>query len=60
MFDVNKLADEVDKEVTEAAVKDAKAKLVTKQKDIRHAKRILANLDREYHSLLLEISEEIG
>ena len=60
MFDIKKLAQDAEAEVAEEDIKQAKKKLVTKQRDIRHAKRIVANLEREYQSLLLEISEDVG
>jgi hypothetical protein len=46
--------------VAEENLKVAKKKLVTKNRDIRAAKRVVANLEREYQALLLEISEDVG
>ncbi len=58
LFDIKELETEVDKEMTEAHVKEAKAKLIGKRKEIRRAERIVRNLEREYALLLLEITDD--
>ena len=58
LFDVNALEADVDKEMLEAHVKDAKARLISKRKEIRSAERIVRNLEREYQLLLLEITDD--
>ncbi len=58
LFDIKKLEDDVDAEMLEAHVKDAKRKLIAKRKDIGAAESIVRNLRREYDVLLLEISDD--
>lgn len=57
LFDVNELEKEVDKEMADEAMKEAKAKLITKRREIGRAERIVRNLNREYDVLLLDITE---
>ena len=57
LFDINKLEAEVDKEMIERMIDEAKAKLIAKRQDIKRAERIVRNLQREYDVLVLEISE---
>jgi hypothetical protein len=58
LFDVKALETEVDEEMLEAHIKEAKAKLITKRKEIKRAEQIVRNLRREYDVLLLEISDD--
>lgn len=57
LFDIKKLEEDVDAEMTEAHVKEAKAKLIGKRKEIRKAEQIVRNHEREYQLLLLEITD---
>lgn len=59
-FDVKELEAEIDQEVTDAAVKAAKKKLIGKRTEVQQAKQVLRNLEREYNLLLLEVTDEIG
>ena len=58
LFDIKELEADVDKEMLDEHVKDAKQKLITKRKEIRNAERIVRNLEREYQLLLLEITDD--
>jgi len=57
LFDIKKLEEDVDKEMLDAHVKEAKTKLIGKRKDIRKAEQVVRNLEREYALLLLEITD---
>lgn len=57
LFDIKELEKDVDKEMLDAHVKEAKAKLIGKRKEIGAAERIVRNLRREYDVLLLEITD---
>lgn len=57
LFDIKKLEEDVDAEMTEAHVKEAKVKLIGKRKEIRKAEQIVRNHEREYQLLLLEITD---
>ena len=57
LFDIKELEADVDKEMLDAHVKDAKAKLVGKRREIKRAEQIVRNLEREYQLLLLEITD---
>ena len=57
LFDVNALEAEVDKEMLDTHVKEAKKKLIDKRKEIKRAEQIVRNLEREYALLLLEITD---
>ncbi len=58
LFDITKLEADVDAEMLETHVKEAKGKLIGKRKEIRNAERIVRNLEREYQLLLLEITDD--
>jgi hypothetical protein len=58
LFDIKALEADVDKEMFEEHLKDAKKKLITKRKEIASAERIVRNLRREYDVLVLEISDD--
>ena len=58
LFDIKELEADVDKDMLDEHVKDAKRKLITKRKEIRNAERIVRNLEREYQLLLLEITDD--
>jgi len=58
LFDIKELERDVDAALLEAHIKDAKAKLIGKRKEIGAAERIVRNLRREYDVLLLEISDD--
>ncbi len=60
MFDVKELEAEVDKEISDDALKLAKVKLISKRKEIGAAKQIVRNFEREYDVLLLEITDEVN
>lgn len=58
MFDIKELEREVDKEVADEVMKEAKKKLIAKRKEIGKAKAMLRNLENEYKALLHEVSED--
>ncbi len=58
LFDIKELEADVDAEMLESHVKEAKSKLIDKRKQIRNAERIVRNLEREYQLLLLEITDD--
>ena len=58
LFDIKELEADVDAEMLDAHVADAKKKLIAKRKEIRNAERIVRNLEREYQLLLLEITDD--
>lgn len=53
------LQEEVEKEINDEIIKEAKERLKEKRREIEQAKRILANLKLEYDALLLEIDRDL-
>jgi len=53
------LQEEVEKEINDEIIKEAKERLKKKRREIEQAKRILANLKLEYDALLLEIDRDL-
>jgi hypothetical protein len=60
MFDVKKLESDVDAEMAEEAIEEAKDKMKSKRQEIKRAERIVRNLRREYDALVLEITEDVS
>lgn len=58
LFDIKDLERDVDKEMLDVHMQEAKTKLIGKRKEIRRAERIVRNLEREYQLLLLEITDD--
>lgn len=60
MFDIKALEGEIDKEMADEAMAQAKEKLVVKRREIKRAETIVRNLRREYDALLLEVTEDVA
>ncbi len=58
LLDIKALEADVDAEMLDSHLKDAKKKLIGKRKEIKNAERIVRNLEREYQLLLLEITDD--
>lgn len=57
LIDIKALEADVDKEMLDEHVKDAKNKLIAKRREIKRADRIVRNLELEYSLLLIEITD---
>lgn len=57
LFDVKKVAEEAEKEITEERLKVAKTRIKSKLAQIDSARTVLANLEREYADLVSTIAE---
>jgi hypothetical protein len=58
LLDIKALEADVDKEMLDEHVKEAKKKLIAKRREIKRAEQIVRNLEREYQLLLLEITDD--
>jgi hypothetical protein len=58
LFDIKELEADVDKEMLDEHVKEAKKRLISKRREVNHAEQIVRNLEREYQLLLLEIADD--
>jgi signal recognition particle GTPase len=57
MLDIKLLQEEVEKETREEELKRAKEQLKKMERDLRNARQIVANLERQKADLLVAISE---
>lgn len=57
MVNIKAIQDEIEAEMREDETKRAKSMLKDKAKQIANAERVLENLKREYHDLIVRIGE---
>jgi hypothetical protein len=58
MFDIKKVIEDAQKEVSEEKISEAKRRIKQKLKERDTAKKILANINRELEDLYAELSQD--